>query len=1212
MAKRKKPKKKMRGERVEVEKKYTACCVCGSSDQNCKKCKCAKKNKACLNCRRGAECQNEYGNKTSESIDVNEKSDENRNESQGPTRRSKRQEDQKKKKKGLNSNKNDKPDDIEDVMGDGNCFFRCLSIALHKHEEEHKKMRENVVQKMNEDKEFYKQLIDEDYQEHIDGMKHSDGRIESWATEAEIIAASETYNIDIFVYREIGNDPDWHLYTKDRKCHHARKYVKILNERSHYKLVLDQGRPCKCEYEQEHHSRLNPESENTHCVPSHTRKQQKNRSDCEHENMVDEIYNTILHFHSHNIFMPNSGHAMNEMRKEMTKLILEYVMDSPRKKYSLKMLMSMPKLLLQKEHRRARASENNKALARRMKAWQEGKYEDLLNEAIAIQERLEQRRTPNTVTDRARSFRKKMEMGHVRQASRMLQTDCQQGILPVNAENLEKLREKHPEGAEASKDDLLQGERKQGHPVIYNKIDGLMVKRAAINTKGSAGPSGMDANIWRMMLTSRRNPLITADLQNAIAGLAKKMCIEECQHLEPITNSRLIPLKNQHSGVRPIGVGEVLRRIIGRCVMNVLRDDVQKAAGNLQVCAGQQAGAEAAIHAMREIYNDPKCEAVLLIDASNAFNTLNRKAMLHNIGIVCPTISNFVENTYKIAPRLIISRGMELRSNEGTTQGDPIAMAVYALGLSVLQRKIDFENTGAKHVAYADDIAGAGSLEAVKKLWEEAKNKGPSLGYHPNANKSYLIVKPEFEKRAKELFEGTNITITVEGHKHLGAVIGSPGYKDAFVKNMVDRWVQEIQELSTIAKTEPHAAYTNFIFSMKQKWNYAMRTIPDIKCYMEPLEKSIREVFLPALLACPVSDNIRDLLALPARMGGMGIINPVEASDIENQNSTKLTGLLTSVIVEQSHNGIVDHECIKKIKKEISQEREKRQRQKLSEIENSEQLDITLKRKLEMNQEKGASNWLSTLPIQQEGFSLSKEEFHTAIGIRYGLPMPRLPEYCPCGSKFTVDHAMICKKGGFVSQRHNELRDTTRDLMSEVCKNTVSEPLLQPLSGEKFRHSTANTQDNARLDLSADDFWIRGQRAFFDVRVFDPVAPSYITQKLEAAHKKQEDSKRLNYEERVIEVEHASFTPLVFTVAGGMGKAAQVFYNRIAEMIADSRGQPKSVIVAWMRTLLSFSLVRSAVRCVRGTRTGRSPPPVQDTDIQASVSIGRVTVEKCM
>ena len=81
-------------------------------------------------------------------------------------------------------------------------------------------------------------------------------------------------------------------------------------------------------------------------------------------------------------------------------------------------------------------------------------------------------------------------------------------------------------------------------------------------------------------------------------------------------------------------------------------------------------------------------------------------------------------------------------------------------------------------------------------------------------------------------------------------------------------------------------------------------------------------------------------------------------------------------------------------------------------------------------------------------------------------------------------------------------------MMSEVCRNVEKEPLLQFLCGEKLRYATANTQDSARLDLSSQGFWTRGERAFFDIRVFDPVAPSYIDQKLEVAHRRQEADKR--------------------------------------------------------------------------------------------------------
>ena len=172
--------------------------------------------------------------------------------------------------------------------------------------------------------------------------------------------------------------------------------------------------------------------------------------------------------------------------------------------------------------------------------------------------------------------------------------------------------------------------------------------------------------------------------------------------------------KLQSNDVRPIGIGEVLRRIIGKCVMDIAKEDVQKAVENLQVCAGQHAGAEAAIHAMRKLYDDKDCEAVLLVDASNAFNTLNREAMMHNIGILCPTLTTFVQNTYRQPAHLILSDGSTITSEEGTTQGDPMAMAIYALSLVALQEKISLQNTGAKHFDYADALIGAGNIKVLR------------------------------------------------------------------------------------------------------------------------------------------------------------------------------------------------------------------------------------------------------------------------------------------------------------------------------------------------------------------------------------------------------------------------------------------------------------------------------------------------------------------
>ena len=128
--------------------------------------------------------------------------------------------------------------------------------------------------------------------------------------------------------------------------------------------------------------------------------------------------------------------------------------------------------------------------------------------------------------------------------------------------------------------------------------------------------------------------------------------------------------KNQ--GVRPIGIGEVPRRIIGKSILKAVGDDIQEAAGPLQACAGHEAGCEATVHAMKEIMSPEEIEAVLLVVANNAFNTINRQAALYNIGVICPAISTVLNNTYQIPVTLFVAGGEEIESTEGITQEIPL------------------------------------------------------------------------------------------------------------------------------------------------------------------------------------------------------------------------------------------------------------------------------------------------------------------------------------------------------------------------------------------------------------------------------------------------------------------------------------------------------------------------------------------------------------
>ena len=174
------------------------------------------------------------------------------------------------------------------------------------------------------------------------------------------------------------------------------------------------------------------------------------------------------------------------------------------------------------------------------------------------------------------------------------------------------------------------------------------------------------------------------------------------------------------------------------------------------------------------------------------------------------------------------------------------------------------------------------------------------------------------------------------------------------VNQKVQTWTNEIKHHASIATTQPHVAYTAFTHRLLSRWSYLQQTIPDIQDLLLPLENAICQHFIPALTGCPPSSAIqRKLLALPVRLGGLGLSNPVASSPAAFQASENLTSPLVALIILQN-----------------------------------------------------------------------------------------TPQTCSCGSQFTVDHAMVCHMGGFPTIRHNEIRDMTASLLTEVCHNVATEPPL--------------------------------------------------------------------------------------------------------------------------------------------------------------------------
>ena len=893
-----------------------------------------------------------------------------------------------------------------------------------------------------------------------------------------------------------------------------------------------------------------------------------------------------------NLFLLPRGKAGSDFLEEKARLINLFVNNTKWARVSMAMENIFGPLLLQKPSKNSRARDNAIYLRRRLQLWSDGKVEELIAEAQEIQKRLDKQIKKKSEI-KEKSFCSLVLLGKLRQAMKFINhEDITLGVHPLSDTIKDLLIQKHPKSKEADEEILLPDTTPEPLPVVFEEIDASKVYRAAMQLEGSGGPSLLDAEGWKHMLCSKSYGNASVNLCQAIADLAKKLCREEV-HPDSLTEfvaCRLIPLdkgsdKWGNPGVRPIGIGEILRRLVGKVVVSNIREDIIKAAGPLQTCAGLKAGIEATVHAMRTIYEDDGTEGILLVDAENAFNQLNRRAALHNIKQLCPNFYRYLSNTYQLPAKMIVNdlngRNDDIHSEEGSTQGDVTAMGMYAVGTRPLLNKLGevVDPQQCKQCWYADDSASAGKIREMRKWWDEMNRLGPKFGYYPKPSKTILIIKdPDMLDYAVEIFGDTGISIGTEGERHLGAAIGSQDFKERYVKKKVDKWIQDIEQISDIAKNDPQIAYASYTKALCMRWCFVQRTISGISHLFQPLEEVIREKFIPAIVGRNISDLERRILALPVRFGGLGIQNPVETADREYEISVKITSNLKEIICNQEYNlDNLNEEAVRETINQTKQEKNQRFTQEFERVKS--QVSQDLKRCLELAQEKGAGSWLTALPIKALGYVLNMQDFRDSLCLRYGWKIPNTPLFCSCSKRNDVDHALTCTTGGYVYMRHNRIRDTEAAILKEVCKDVRIEPELLPVETENGERAAKE-----RLDVSAVGIWSPMERSFLDVRVVHPNSPSYRDKSISQIYEQHEKQKKKKYNQRIVQIEKATFTPLVFSTTGGMAPECARYHKKVAELIANKTKEDYSKVVSHLRTKLRFTLLKSTLLGVRGAR----------------------------
>lgn len=280
--------------------------------------------------------------------------------------------------------------------------------------------------------------------------------------------------------------------------------------------------------------------------------------------------------------------------------------------------------------------------------------------------------------------------------------------------------------------------------------------------------------------------------------------------------------------------------------------------------------------------------------------------------------------------------------------------------------------------------------------------------------------------------------------------------------------------------------------------------MPNIKQHLTRLDIIVDNVFIPA-----ITDG-RFLLSLPAK-GGLGIPIFSAVADIEFANSRAATEQLIVHISNQYSTAPMDSEQLKTARRRIVNTREELNNSTLQQLH--EKMSPEQLRANDLAKMRGASSWLTTLPLKSENFDL--REFYDALSFRYHWTPKCLPSTCPCGKRIDVDHAMSCMKSGFVHRRHDDVQDLFASLLKDVCHDAEVEPHLK-------------------------HFFMPGILTHLQ---------SHLNQKLDTAFSSNENEKKPHYNQRIIKVEHGSFSPLVFSSYGGNGRDGERFLTELAHVI---------------------------------------------------------------
>ena len=784
---------------------------------------------------------------------------------------------------------------------------------------------------------------------------------------------------------------------------------------------------------------------------------------------------------------------------------------------------------------------------------------------------------------------RKVADGHFTSAMKVL---CSSGVAPYNADTIDALKAKHPYKAPPSLPDALFSE-----PPLVAEVDCVLACVKSFPKGTSCGRDGLRAQHILDALCGEGSAVAT-DLLRAITAVVNLWLGGRCPKslAEFVASAPLTPLLKPDNGIRPIAVGTIWRRLVSKVAMKGVGKEMTKYLNDYQFGVGVSGGAEAILHSVNRVLSERHSDgslAMLTVDFSNAFNMVDRSALLHEVRLRCPSISLWVEFLYGQAARLYLGDA-HIWSATGVQQGDPLGPLLFALVLHPLVHKIRDRCKLLLQAWYLDDGTVIGDSEEVAKVLDIIQVDGPGRGLELNIKKTELFWPSCDGRKLRQGLFPADIGRPKVGVKLLGGAVSRD--RD-FISGLAMRRAANAVELMRLLPQlgDPQSELLLLRSCMGiAKLFFGLRTCQPVYTEEAALlfDKGLREA-IEELVVCggPYFGDFQWRLAsLPIRFGGLGLYSAVEASSYAFVASRAQSWALQDHILRASglcdmdpdyacalaclRNTLPNFDCSGFTDKDTAPI--KTQHTLASAlfskiVQGMEvQFDMTDRQKavFECLRSPHAQDFLTAVPIDGLGQHMSPVEYRTVLKYRLMIPLFPGNESCPVCRKACLDsfgeHAVHCRELPGFKYRHDMVRDVLFDVLKRAGVSAKKEAPVNFLTDPREGRSTLRPADVLVFG------WAGGKHACVDLTGVSPLVGlrSGGFTAGEAALKAAL-CKVTKHEKACIDNQH-EFIPFAFDTFGFLAPDAVVFLNRVQRVMHSNVMTPRSMNVVFQR--ISFAI----------------------------------------